>query len=130
MATPAVTRRQALAWRMRRQHLLAGAADSPEVVRTLGAVSIFGSDPDLAFRQLILEAGSDIAILEPGLRMARLPEASQAYAAGMTQWLVDHWLDGTNNWHQRWRGSLRAGFWCSMTFRIRITRTSAGCGCG
>src|ERR1700694_3076710 len=25
-----------------------------------------GSDPDMAFRQLIIEAGSDIAILDPG----------------------------------------------------------------
>ena len=67
-----------------------------------------GSDPDFAFKQLIMGAGSDIAILEPSLRMARLPEASQAYAAGTTQWLVDHWLDGKNNWHQRWRGSICA----------------------
>ena len=34
-----------------------------------------GSDPDLAFRQLIMEAGSDIAILEPAAYPARLPEA-------------------------------------------------------
>ena len=31
-----------------------------------------GSDPDLAFRQLIMEAGADIAILEPGAYPARL----------------------------------------------------------
>src|SRR5579884_4502001 len=30
-----------------------------------------GSDPDLAFKQLIMEAGSDIAILEPAARTTR-----------------------------------------------------------
>ena len=37
-----------------------------------------GSDPDLAFRQLIMEAGADIAILEPGAYPARFPEANHA----------------------------------------------------
>src|SRR5690242_14531209 len=37
-----------------------------------------GSDPDTLFRQLIMGAGSDIAILEPGLYQARLPEATSA----------------------------------------------------
>ena len=36
-----------------------------------------GSDPDMAFRQLIMEAGSDIAILEPAAHPARLPEAAR-----------------------------------------------------
>ena len=35
-----------------------------------------GSDPELAFRQLIMEAGADIAILEPGAYPARLAEAT------------------------------------------------------
>src|ERR1700740_1369277 len=39
-----------------------------------------GSDPDMAFRQLIMEAGSDIAILEAAGRTPRLPEAHQAYS--------------------------------------------------
>ena len=34
-----------------------------------------GSDPDLAFKQLIMEAGADIAILEPAAYPARFPEA-------------------------------------------------------
>ena len=34
-----------------------------------------GSDPDMAFRQLIMEAGSDIGILEPAAYPARIPEA-------------------------------------------------------
>ena len=53
-----VTRRQALAWRLRRQHLVAGASDATEVVRTLGAVSVFGSDPDLAVRRRLAEPGA------------------------------------------------------------------------
>lgn len=65
-----------------------------------------GSDPDLAFRQLIMEAGSDIAILEPAGRTARLPEANQAYASALNDWQANHWLDSHNNWHQRWRGSI------------------------
>lgn len=51
MTTPQVSRAQALTWRMRRQHLLGGAADPTEVVRTLAAVSVFGSDADLAVRR-------------------------------------------------------------------------------
>lgn len=65
-----------------------------------------GSDPDLAFRQLILEAGSDIAILEPTVRAARIPEATSAMATGINHWQANHWLDPVNNWHQRWRGSI------------------------
>ncbi|MGW0173710.1 amidohydrolase family protein [Rhodococcus sp. NPDC003322] len=67
-----------------------------------------GSDPDLAFKQLILEAGSDIVILEPTVKAARLPEATQAFATGINHWQANHWLDGHNNWHQRWRGSVCA----------------------
>jgi predicted TIM-barrel fold metal-dependent hydrolase len=67
-----------------------------------------GSDPDLAFRQLILEAGSDIAILEPGIKTHRLPEVTQALCAATNHWLDEHWLDSHNNWHQRWRGSICA----------------------
>ncbi|RYB93567.1 hypothetical protein EUA93_03855 [Nocardioides oleivorans] len=57
-ATLAVTRQQALAWRLGRQHLLAGAGDVVEVVRTLGAVSVFGSDPDLSVRRRLADPGS------------------------------------------------------------------------
>src|SRR5690625_961558 len=67
-----------------------------------------GSDPDMAFRQLIMEAGSDIAILEPAGRTARLPEANQAFASALNDWQANHWLDDHNNWHQRWRGSICA----------------------
>ena len=37
-----------------------------------------GSDPDLAFKQLIMEAGADIAILEPAAYPARFREANHA----------------------------------------------------
>lgn len=57
MATPAVSRTQALAWRLHRQHLLTGAADVVDVVRTLAAVSVFGSDPDLAVRRRLADPG-------------------------------------------------------------------------
>src|SRR6266567_73654 len=67
-----------------------------------------GSDPDLAFRQLIMEAGSDIAILEPGIKAERLPEWTQAICAAHNRWQAEHWLDAHNNWHQRWRGSICA----------------------
>lgn len=57
MASVRVTRQQALSWRLRRHHLLAGAESSPEVVRTLAAVSMFGSDPDLAVRRRLASPG-------------------------------------------------------------------------
>ena len=66
------------------------------------------SDPDMAFRQLIMEAGSDIAILEPAAYPARIPEAQHAMSAALNDWQANHWLDSHNNWHQRWRGSICA----------------------
>jgi predicted TIM-barrel fold metal-dependent hydrolase len=65
-----------------------------------------GSDPDMALRQVIMEVGVDIAILEPLAGTTRIPEASQAYAIATNEWLAAHWLDSRNNWHQRWRGSI------------------------
>jgi uncharacterized protein len=64
------------------------------------------SDPDMALRQLIMEAGSDIAILEPTHGESRLAGATQAYCIATNSWLASHWLDSHNNWHQRWRGSI------------------------
>jgi predicted TIM-barrel fold metal-dependent hydrolase len=65
-----------------------------------------GSDPDMAFRQLIMEAGSDIGILEPGSRGHIIPEVTQAGKMATNRWLAAEWLDGHNNWHGRWRGSI------------------------
>ncbi|MCX4096848.1 amidohydrolase family protein [Nocardia sp. alder85J] len=67
-----------------------------------------GSDPELAFRQLIVEAGSDIGILEPTFPAERLPEWTQAQCTAHNRWLNNHWLDSENNWHERWRGSICA----------------------
>ncbi|HEX2215016.1 MAG TPA: amidohydrolase, partial [Mycobacterium sp.] len=64
------------------------------------------SDPDLAFKQLIMEAGADIAILEPAAYPARLPEAQHAMSVALNDWQDNHWLDSHNNWHERWRGSI------------------------
>jgi predicted TIM-barrel fold metal-dependent hydrolase len=64
------------------------------------------SDPAMALRQLIMEAGADIAILEPTAAACRVPEANQAYASALNSWQDNHWLDSHNNWHQRWRGSI------------------------
>lgn len=60
MAPPTVSRQQCLWWRLHRQHLLTGASSPTEVVRTLAAVSVFGSDPDLAVRRRLASPG------EPG----------------------------------------------------------------
>lgn len=65
-----------------------------------------GSDPELAFRQVIMQAGSDICILEPGARSMIVPEFTQAMATATNHWLANHWLDATTNWHERWRGSI------------------------
>src|SRR6478672_3997829 len=67
-----------------------------------------GSDPDLAFKQLIMEAGADLAILEPAAYPGRVPEANTAMCTALNHWQENHWLDSQNNWHERWRGSICA----------------------
>src|SRR6266536_379988 len=64
-----------------------------------------GSDPELAFQQLIIEAGCDLGILEPISPAERLPEYTQSLHVATNHWLVNPWLDGKTNWHERWRGS-------------------------
>ncbi|MCX2931589.1 amidohydrolase family protein [Mycobacterium sp. CVI_P3] len=64
------------------------------------------SDPDMAFRQAIMEAGADIAVLEPTHGACRLPEATAALSYALNSWQAEHWLDSKNNWHERWRGSI------------------------
>ena len=109
MATLRVTRRQALAWRLRRQHLLAGATDATEVVRTLTAVSVFGSDPDLAVRRRLASPGppgevqralADGRLIRTfsfrGSVQVMAPETAGAYlalrAAGR-QWALRSWVE-------------------------------------
>ncbi len=68
-----------------------------------------GSDPDLAFRQVIMEAGCDLAVLEPLGPAEKLPEQTQSFHIATNRWLLDHWLDGKNNRHGRWHGSIFVG---------------------
>lgn len=109
MATVRVTRRQALAWRSRRQHLVSGAGSATEVVRTLGAVSVNGSDPDLAVRRRLASPGtpgevrralSDGRLVQTfsfrGSVQVMAPETAGVFlalrAAGR-QWALRSWVD-------------------------------------
>jgi uncharacterized protein len=71
-----------------------------------------GSDPALTFRQLIMEAGSDIAILGPLNGGAQTDEESHALSVATTLWEDACWLDGENNWHGRYRGSISVAIEC------------------
>ena len=109
MATLEVTRRQALAWRLRRQHLVSGAPGPVEVVRTLAAVSIFGSDPDLAVRRRLASPGAPGEVqraLSDGLLLRTFsfrgsvqlmaPETAGAYLALRSagrQWELRSWVE-------------------------------------
>ncbi len=64
------------------------------------------SDPDLALKQAVMEAGADICILEPAHAPCRIPEATAALSYAHNSWQVEHWLDSRTNWHERWRGSI------------------------
>ena len=68
-----------------------------------------GSDPDLAFRHVIMEAGCDIAILLPVGLPEVVPEHTHSFLVALNRWLVNFYLDGKSNWHGRWRGSIWAG---------------------
>ena len=65
-----------------------------------------GSDPELAFRHVLIEAGCDMCILEPGSPMQITPEIQQSGCIATNHWLVNRWLDSKTNWHERWRGSI------------------------
>jgi len=60
-----------------------------------------GSDPELAFKQLIIGGRVGIAILEPAAYSARIPEANSAMCSALNRWQDNHWLDSHNNWHER-----------------------------
>lgn len=118
MATLRVTRGQALAWRLGRQHLLAGATDATEVVRTLAAVSVFGSDPDLSVRRRLASPGppgevqralADGRLMRTfsfrGSVQVMAPETAGAYLALRSagrQWArktwVEHYRLGADDW--------------------------------
>ncbi len=63
-----------------------------------------GTDPDFAAKQLLLDAGVSIALLEP-LCDAQLPEAEHVLKSTYNDWLADLWLDKHNS-HGRWRGTV------------------------
>ncbi|GGM75534.1 amidohydrolase family protein [Dactylosporangium sucinum] len=68
-----------------------------------------GSDPALTFRQLILEAGCDIAILGPLTGGGgQTDEEQHVLAVATNDWQDKCWLDSENNWHKRYRGSIVA----------------------
>jgi predicted TIM-barrel fold metal-dependent hydrolase len=62
----------------------------------------------MAFRHVIVEAGCDIAILEPGSPESITPEIASARMTATNRWLDAKWLGNEGNWHQRWRGSICA----------------------
>lgn len=64
-----------------------------------------GSDPDFAFRQLIVDGKVDIAILSSLAFPMRLPEVESVRCQILNDWLVGEWLT-KNNSHGRWRGSV------------------------
>lgn len=67
------------------------------------------SDPDLAFRQLVLDSGSDVVMLGPTTGgMGDTEEEVTAMAAATNLWQEAHWLDPVNNWHGRFYGSICA----------------------
>lgn len=68
-----------------------------------------GSDPATMFRQLIMESGSDIAILGPIFSpLGQTDDEVHAVTVAVNKWQDKRWLDSENNWHQRYRGSIVA----------------------
>src|SRR5205823_745053 len=69
----------------------------------------FGSDPEFATEQLLVEAGVSIGILEPMFSTLRADE-EHALAVTYNNWLADHWLGSKHNRHERWRGVISVSF--------------------
>ena len=67
-----------------------------------------GSDPAMMFRQVIMEAGSDLIILGPLNGSGQTDEEAHALSVATNRWQDSCWLDSENNWHQRYRGSIAA----------------------
>jgi predicted TIM-barrel fold metal-dependent hydrolase len=63
------------------------------------------SDPDFAFEQLIVEAGVDVAILQPLGRHFVDPDEEHAHMQVANGALADIWLD-QHNTYSRWYGSI------------------------
>jgi predicted TIM-barrel fold metal-dependent hydrolase len=69
----------------------------------------FGSDPDFATEQLLVDAGVSIGILEPMFAVLRGDE-EHALAITYNNWLADQWLGSEHNAHERWRGVISVSF--------------------
>ena len=67
-----------------------------------------GSSPELMFRQVIMEGGSDLIILGPLNGSGQTDEEAHALSVATNLWQDSCWLDSENNWHQRYRGSIAA----------------------
>src|SRR4029079_9330433 len=67
---------------------------------------VAGSDPDFAAKQLLVDAGVSIALLEP-MCDAQLPQAEPVLKATHNDWLADVWLRA-EKLHRRVRGGQRA----------------------
>jgi len=66
------------------------------------------SDPDMAFRQLIMEAGLRHRVLEPAAYPARISRgAGTRWATALNEWQAHHCWTATKL-AQRWRGSICA----------------------
>lgn len=64
-----------------------------------------GSDPDFAFKQLIVDGKVDLGIISPLMYPARLPELDDVRCETLNNWLLAEWLT-ENNHHGRWRGTV------------------------
>ncbi|MGY1742235.1 MULTISPECIES: amidohydrolase family protein [unclassified Blastococcus] len=67
-----------------------------------------GSDPELMFRQVIMEAGCDLLILGPLNGGGQTEEEHHAVTQATNAWQDACWLDSEHNWHGRFRGSIVA----------------------
>ncbi|MDX6740174.1 amidohydrolase family protein [Actinocorallia sp. A-T 12471] len=67
------------------------------------------TDPHMAFRQLVLDSGSDVVMLGPTSGGAGdTDEEVSAMAAATNLWQEACWLDPDSNWHGRYFGSICA----------------------
>lgn len=67
-----------------------------------------GTDPEYVELQLLQQTGIDYAVIGPlGPRAKHWDaEYDAAFASALNSWLAARWLDGPNNWHGRYRGSI------------------------
>ena len=81
------------------------------------------TDPDLALRQAIMEAGADIAVLEPVHSYCRTTEATAALTYAHNAWQAEHWLDGRTTGTS---GGAGRSAWPSRIPTVRPARSRSG----